>query len=105
MLFYAVFFDREYVVDLVGQPGNVHGPDSSINGGPPSSMPSPFQSSHLKESQQSYMDSASSCQILNSDHMRAPPRNPLYSGVIHFAYLGQFRFIGFILLHKGSKDG
>ncbi|KAG7971975.1 hypothetical protein I3843_07G161600 [Carya illinoinensis] len=71
---------REYVVDLVGQPGNVHGPDSSINGGSLSSMPSPFQSSHLKESQQPYMDSASSCQIMNSDHTCAPPINPLFSG-------------------------
>ncbi|GFY96069.1 protein kinase superfamily protein [Actinidia rufa] len=26
-------FAREYVVDLVGEPGNVHDPDSSINGG------------------------------------------------------------------------
>ncbi|KAF5462017.1 hypothetical protein F2P56_018062 [Juglans regia] len=71
---------REYVVDLVGQPGNVHGPDSSINGGLLSSMPSPFQVSHLKEFQQPYVDASSSCQILNSQHTRASPRNPLYSG-------------------------
>ncbi|KAA3476619.1 serine/threonine-protein kinase CTR1-like [Gossypium australe] len=50
---------REYVVDLVGEPGNVHGPDSSINGGFLSSMPSPFQISHLKEFQQPYMDNSS----------------------------------------------
>ncbi|KAK4434251.1 Serine/threonine-protein kinase CTR1 [Sesamum alatum] len=43
---------REFVVDLVGQPGNVHGPDSSINGSSLSSVPSPFQVSHLKEFQQ-----------------------------------------------------
>ncbi|XP_059460371.1 serine/threonine-protein kinase CTR1 [Corylus avellana] len=71
---------REYVVDLVGEPGNVHGPDSSINGGLLSSMPSPFQISHLKESQQPCGDIASSCQILNSEHMCAPTKNPLYSG-------------------------
>ncbi|KAG6699236.1 hypothetical protein I3842_08G057700 [Carya illinoinensis] len=71
---------REYVVDLVGQPGNVHGPDSSINGGLLSSMPSPFQVSHLKEFQQPYVDASSSCQILNSQHKRASSINPLYSG-------------------------
>lgn len=73
-------FSREYVVDLVGQPGNVHGPDSSINGGLLSSVPSPLQVSHLKEFQQPYMDSASSCQILNSEQTCAPPINPLFSG-------------------------
>lgn len=78
------FFNREYVVDLVGEPGNVHGPDSSINGGLLSSMPSPFQISHLKESQQPYGDIASSCQILNSQHMCAPTKNPLYSGKLRF---------------------
>ncbi|PNX99069.1 serine/threonine-protein kinase CTR1-like protein, partial [Trifolium pratense] len=31
---------REFVVDLVGEPGNVHGPDSSINGAYASSIPS-----------------------------------------------------------------
>ncbi|KAK9136155.1 hypothetical protein Syun_015485 [Stephania yunnanensis] len=50
---------REYVVDLVGEPGNVHGPDSSINGALVSSMPSPFQISHLKGYQQPYIESAS----------------------------------------------
>lgn len=90
LLFYVVFFDREYVVDLVGQPGNVHGPDSSINGGLLSSMPSPFQVSHLKEFQQPYVDASSSYQILNSQHTRASPRNPLYSGTIHLHILKGF---------------
>ncbi|KAK7301098.1 hypothetical protein RJT34_11958 [Clitoria ternatea] len=49
---------REYVVDLVGEPGNVHGPDSSINGAYVSSIPSPFRISHLKESQSPYVDDA-----------------------------------------------
>lgn len=74
------FCNREYVVDLVGEPGNIHGPDSSINGGLLSPMPSPFQISHLKEYQQPYMDNASSCQILNSKHICAP-ENPLHSGM------------------------
>ncbi|PON89837.1 Mitogen-activated protein kinase kinase kinase [Trema orientale] len=68
---------REYVVDLVGEPGNVHGPDSSINGGFLSSMPSPLQISHLKEFQQPYMDSS---QIVNSNNTCASPENLPYSG-------------------------
>ncbi|KAK7385401.1 hypothetical protein VNO78_31118 [Psophocarpus tetragonolobus] len=52
---------REYVVDLVGEPGNIHGPDSSINGAYVSSIPSPFQVSHLKESQSPYVDFAAAC--------------------------------------------
>ncbi|KAB1203935.1 Serine/threonine-protein kinase CTR1, partial [Morella rubra] len=71
---------REYVVDLVGKPGNVHGPDSSINGGLLSSVPSPFQISHLREYQQPYIDCSSSRQILSSEGMSTPCRTPLYSG-------------------------
>ncbi|KAF8411354.1 hypothetical protein HHK36_003901 [Tetracentron sinense] len=70
---------REYVVDLVGEPGNVHGPDSSINGGLLSSMPSPFQISHLKGFQQPYMDNASYYQMLNPEHTCALPESPLNS--------------------------
>ncbi|KAL2339982.1 hypothetical protein Fmac_007922 [Flemingia macrophylla] len=58
---------REYVVDLVGEPGNIHGPDSSINGAYVTSMPSPFQISHLKESQSPYMDDATSSQSISSN--------------------------------------
>lgn len=86
----CILVNREYVVDLVGQPGNVHGPDSSINGGLLSSMPSPFQVSHLKEFQQPYVDASSSCQILNSQHKRASSINPLYSGTIHLHILKGF---------------
>ncbi|KAB2616985.1 serine/threonine-protein kinase CTR1 [Pyrus ussuriensis x Pyrus communis] len=70
---------REYVVDLVGEPGNLHGPDSSINGGTLSSIPSPFQNSHLKESQQPYKDSGLFCQFTNSKHSWAPPEDPFYA--------------------------
>ncbi|KAJ0024667.1 hypothetical protein Pint_08499 [Pistacia integerrima] len=63
---------REYVVDLVGEPGNVHGPDSSINGGIFSSMPSPLQFSHLKEFQQPYTDT-------DSKNSSTFPENHLYS--------------------------
>ncbi|GAB4839460.1 hypothetical protein Ancab_028982 [Ancistrocladus abbreviatus] len=41
---------REYVVDLVGEPGNIHGPDSSINGGLLSLVPSLLNISPLKDS-------------------------------------------------------
>ncbi|KAK9994274.1 hypothetical protein SO802_023977 [Lithocarpus litseifolius] len=71
---------REYVVDLVGEPGNVHGPDSSINGGLLSSVPSPLQISHLKEFQQPQVDSASCCQILNPQEQTCAPKNPLFLG-------------------------
>ncbi|KAK1367013.1 Serine/threonine-protein kinase CTR1 [Heracleum sosnowskyi] len=66
---------REFVVDLVGDPGNVHGPDSSINGGVLSPTPSPFQIPHLREYQQGLVDDVSFCQILKSKNAFAPPRN------------------------------
>ncbi|OAY83077.1 serine/threonine-protein kinase CTR1-like [Ananas comosus] len=47
-------FVREYVVDLVGEPGNICDPDSSINGQLLSSLPSPFQVSHLLGSKNYY---------------------------------------------------
>ncbi|KAJ6709642.1 SERINE/THREONINE-PROTEIN KINASE CTR1-LIKE ISOFORM X1 [Salix koriyanagi] len=72
-------FSREYVVDLVGQPGNLHGPDSTINGGFLSSMPSPFQIPNIKESQQPYLDDAP-YEILESKQLGAFPENPLCSG-------------------------
>ncbi|XP_065880355.1 serine/threonine-protein kinase CTR1 isoform X1 [Euphorbia lathyris] len=68
---------REYVVDLVGQPGNVHGPDSTINGGFLSSIPSPFQISHPRF-QHFYMDNAI-CPIQGSE-LSPFPTNPLYLG-------------------------
>nr|XP_043636248.1 serine/threonine-protein kinase CTR1 [Erigeron canadensis] len=54
---------REYVMDLIGQPGNMYNPDSSINGDILSSVPSPFNSSHVKEVQQVYVDRASISQV------------------------------------------
>lgn len=82
-----VFLNREYVVDLVGKPGNLHGPDSSINGGSLSAVPSPFQISHLKEFQQPYRNNGLCCQLTNSKHTRAPPEDPFYSGMLCFSYL------------------
>lgn len=55
------------MVDLVGEPGNVHDPDSSINGCLISLIPSPLQSSNLKQSRQPYMDDLSHCDTLNAE--------------------------------------
>lgn len=70
---------REFVVDLVGEPGNVHGLDSSINGGVFSSVPSPFQISHLKEYQQSELSNEVDLQLLNSKYI-CRAENPFLSG-------------------------
>ncbi|OVA01844.1 Protein kinase domain [Macleaya cordata] len=74
---------REYVVDLVGEPGNVHSPDSSINGALLLPLPSPFQISHLKGYQQPYIDDASFSQTLNPEHASAFPENLQNSGNWH----------------------
>ncbi|XP_042507271.1 serine/threonine-protein kinase CTR1 isoform X2 [Macadamia integrifolia] len=70
---------REYVVDLVGEPGNVHGPDSSINGALLSSVPSPLQISIPKGLQHSYMDNAFCSPMLKTEQSCAFPENPLNS--------------------------
>ncbi|XP_043714182.1 serine/threonine-protein kinase CTR1-like [Telopea speciosissima] len=70
---------REYVVDLVGQPGNVHGPDSSINGALLSSMPSPLKFSIPKGLQQPYMDNASCSPLLKAEHSCSFAENSLNS--------------------------
>ncbi|KAG8369176.1 hypothetical protein BUALT_Bualt15G0124000 [Buddleja alternifolia] len=69
---------REFVVDLVGQPGNIHGPDSSINGSLLASVPSPFRISHLKEYQQTDVNNEIDCQTLNSKYT-CGINNPIYS--------------------------
>ncbi|XP_028777697.1 serine/threonine-protein kinase CTR1 [Neltuma alba] len=71
---------REYVVDLVGEPGNVHGPDSSINGAYVCSTPSPFQISHILESQSPYMDDALSSRFSSSIVSSVVPESHVYSG-------------------------
>ncbi|KAL5714373.1 hypothetical protein ACHQM5_016342 [Ranunculus cassubicifolius] len=69
---------REYVVDLVGNPGNIQGPDSSINGSVLSSLPSPLQISHLKGLQPTYMDNTPISCTENSEAtgaLRCSPQN------------------------------
>lgn len=78
-------FIREFVVDLVGQPGNLHGPDSSINGSSLSSIPSPFQISHLKECQQDVRNEID-CRSLNSKRAYSD-KNPIYSGMLYCTFL------------------
>lgn len=76
----CTLLNREFVVDLVGDPGNVHGPDSSINGGVLSPAPSPFQIPHLREYQQGLVDDVSFCQIMKSKNAFAP-RNLVHPGI------------------------
>jgi hypothetical protein len=45
---------REYVVDLVGKPGDIWSPDSSINGKLLSSVPTPFQATNLINGSKNY---------------------------------------------------
>ncbi|KAL1222511.1 Serine/threonine-protein kinase CTR1 [Cardamine amara subsp. amara] len=68
-------FSREYVVDLIEEPGNVHDPDSSINGGIQCQIPSPLRMSHqLSEF------STSRCQTVESKSSRALYENIQRSG-------------------------
>ncbi|KAH9756175.1 protein kinase domain-containing protein [Citrus sinensis] len=99
LVIYVYILSREYVVDLVGEPGNIHGPDSSINGGFLSSMPSPFQLSDLKEFQKPYVDNTSYCQLPDSRSNSAFPESPPYSGIIRKGQ--KLKDIG---LPKSSKD-
>ncbi|XP_010527361.2 PREDICTED: serine/threonine-protein kinase CTR1-like [Tarenaya hassleriana] len=57
---------REYVVDLVGEPGNVHVPDSSINGVLQCQIPSPLRISHLEEFSARCVDNTFPCQTVGS---------------------------------------
>lgn len=81
------FLNREYVVDLVGEPGNIHGPDSSINGGFQSSIPSPLHISHLKEFQEPYVEkSYLSRQTVGSKQTCGFPENLLHSGLLELSF-------------------
>lgn len=88
---------REYVVDLVCKPGNVHSPDSSINGGLLTSVPSPFQLSRLKEYRKPYVHNGSSSQIPLSKCTCASP-GPLSPG----SYKGDWLTENGYLLEEGK---
>lgn len=66
------------MVDLMGEPGNVHGPDSSINGSTSSLIPSPFQVSHLRDIQPQYVDNTPFEHTLSSDQLCGPPDAGLF---------------------------
>ncbi|KAK3030759.1 hypothetical protein RJ639_036563, partial [Escallonia herrerae] len=70
-------FSREFVVDLVGEPGSIHGPDSSINGGLLSSLPSPFQISQFKGVEKAYLGNTLFSQARNSKRIQTLAGNPL----------------------------
>jgi len=69
-------------VDLVGNPGSVHGPDSSINGHLLSTVPSPFQAAHLLGSQNPYMTDSSWIQMLVQGQTSALDAKTQYPGRI-----------------------
>lgn len=69
------------MIDLIGKPGNFHNPDSSINGDILSPVPSPFQSSHIKDVQQVYVGHTSISDV-KSTHV--PTKNTLHSGITYF---------------------
>lgn len=68
------------MVDLVGKPGNVHVPDSSINGLLLSSVPSPFQVSRLIGCQKYYTTDTPWNQMLVQEHPGALVATAHYSG-------------------------
>ncbi|VFQ99013.1 unnamed protein product [Cuscuta campestris] len=68
-------FSREFVVDLVGEPGNIHGPDSSVNASVLCSVPSPFQVAHLMEFQLPHFDGDKGSHLLNSNCGLPSPEN------------------------------
>ncbi|KAK3038307.1 hypothetical protein RJ639_031403 [Escallonia herrerae] len=73
-------FSREFVVDLVGEPGSIHGPDSSINGGLLSSVPLLFQISQFKGVEKAYLGNALFSPARNSKRIQTLAGNPLYAG-------------------------
>ncbi|KAG7541636.1 Protein kinase-like domain superfamily [Arabidopsis thaliana x Arabidopsis arenosa] len=66
---------REYVVDLIGEPGNVHDPDSSINGETQCQIPSPLQMSHLTDFPRPCVHSTSPSHTVESKASRALSEN------------------------------
>ncbi|OAY80527.1 Serine/threonine-protein kinase CTR1, partial [Ananas comosus] len=70
---------REYVVDLIGEPGNVNDPDSSINGRLLSFVPSPFQVSHLMGCKDYYTPNTCCSQQLIREHKGVLDANSKHS--------------------------
>ncbi|XP_020595523.1 serine/threonine-protein kinase CTR1 isoform X2 [Phalaenopsis equestris] len=73
---------REYVVDLIGMPGNVYDPDSTINGQLLSFVPSPFQVSHLTCCPTLHTNDALSHEMLNQAYTGVPAGKTQCSGFL-----------------------
>lgn len=80
----SVYYCRELVVDLLGNPGTVHSPDSSINGHLLSSVPSPFQAAHLLGCQNSYTTDTSWTQMMVQGQTGALVAKSQYPGKFYF---------------------
>ncbi|KAK1268535.1 Serine/threonine-protein kinase CTR1 [Acorus gramineus] len=74
---------REYVVDLIGEPGKLHCPNSSINGHLLSSVPSPFQTSRLFDHKKNHTSSGSWNPELILDHAHSFLANSRNSDEAH----------------------
>jgi hypothetical protein len=72
-------FVREYVVDLVVEPGRLSSPDSSINGQLLSSVPSPFKTSCTMSSANYATPAASWNRAISGDRRNSILSNPQYS--------------------------
>ncbi|XP_052152016.1 serine/threonine-protein kinase CTR1-like isoform X1 [Oryza glaberrima] len=72
-------FVREYVVDLVVEPGRLSSPDSSINGQLLSSVPSPFKTSCTMSSANYATPAASWNRAISGDCRNSILSNPQYS--------------------------
>uniref|UniRef100_A0A0E0DI61 non-specific serine/threonine protein kinase n=1 Tax=Oryza meridionalis TaxID=40149 RepID=A0A0E0DI61_9ORYZ len=70
---------REYVVDLVVEPGRLSNPDSSINGQLLSSVPSPFKTSCTMSSANYATPAASWNRAISGDRHNSILSNPQYS--------------------------
>lgn len=82
---------REFVVDLIGQPGSVYSADSSVNGYVLSSVPSPLRISHLKQDQHCHVNEELCGQMQTSKNIDAPSRtlqNASNSEESHDAFIG-----------------
>ncbi|XP_077234114.1 protein kinase superfamily protein [Tasmannia lanceolata] len=78
---------REYVVDLIAEPGNIHDPDSSVNRPFHLSISSPLRISHLKACNEHYIDDASRNQRSKPEKKGSFLVNPQNSGIINMENL------------------
>ncbi|URD80193.1 STYKc [Musa troglodytarum] len=92
---------REYVVDLVGEPGKFYNPDSSINGNLLSSLPSPFQVPHLLGCKNLYTSETTWNQILVQEQPGMIAKNCYNPSEIEASRQLKVKAVG----SKGEKKG